>query len=130
MALDLSTLKLLRGAHYLGDGKACLLEAVAMFAGELKTDAPRCVSVVLRKFGIEINDAMPNDQRQRLIPFIPRMVGTADDGKDAARTFIAAIRDLVQDVERAAYGRKEFYLAGFLRELLTDIDEMELKEPA
>lgn len=67
----------------------CFLEAVALIAGEPHSDRPRCVSPMLGKLGRRLNDHLPDDLRQRLIPLIPRMVGTADDGLDEAREQLA-----------------------------------------
>jgi hypothetical protein len=87
-AADLPTLHLAKGAHGTPEEGVCLLEAVALFAGEPFTDEPSCVSLVLRGFGIALNDRWDDEQRQKLKPFIPRMVGT-DDGQDQARSYLA-----------------------------------------
>src|SRR6266496_2292423 len=86
--LDLSSIHLSRGAHNTRDQGVCLLEAVAFFAGKAHTDHPPCVSPVLGHFGRAWNDALDDSTRQRLVPFIPRMVGTASDGADEARAWI------------------------------------------
>ncbi|KIA72706.1 hypothetical protein ANMWB30_24740 [Arthrobacter sp. MWB30] len=67
----------------------CAMEAVAWLAGEGHTDAPECASRVLRTFTISLNDTWGDADRQRLVPFLPRMVGTANDGKDEARSYLA-----------------------------------------
>jgi len=84
-ALDLTTLHLEHGAHDNRRQGVCLLEAVAWFASREHTDRPPCVSPVLGQFGRSLNDWLPDEDRQALIPFIPRMPGTASDGLDAAR---------------------------------------------
>src|SRR6266511_4273928 len=86
--LDLSTIHLEKGAHETRDSGVCLLEAVAWFAGREHSDHPPCVSPVLGTFGRAWNDALDDTTRQRLIPYIPRMVGTAGDGADEARAWI------------------------------------------
>src|ERR1051326_2138144 len=78
--IDLKTLKLERGKHDdCGDGQGpvCLLEAVACYVGNLFSDHPETTSPVLAAFGRAINDAMPDDRRQELRQFIPRLVDTA-----------------------------------------------------
>jgi hypothetical protein len=81
------------GAHHepTADGpvKACLLEAVAYVAGEDWTTHPRCASRVLAALGRPLNDLLPNQTRQRLLPMVPRLVGTADDGLDRERGYLA-----------------------------------------
>jgi hypothetical protein len=85
----LDTVTLQSGGHETRDDGMCLLEAVAWFANEPHSDSPRCASPVLSDFGISINDSFPDDQRQKLVPFIPRIVGTRGDGKDEARGYLA-----------------------------------------
>jgi hypothetical protein len=82
-------LKLSRGGHKPTDNQACLLEAVAYVAGEPWSDQPACASPVLITYGQRLNDVLPDDLRQQLIPFIPRIVGTAGDGKDERRSYLA-----------------------------------------
>ncbi|MFC6233683.1 hypothetical protein ACFPZL_01105 [Leucobacter soli] len=67
----------------------CAMEVVAWLAGEGHTDAPECASPVLRRFTIRCNDNWDDNQRQKLAPYLPRMVGTANDGHDPARSFLA-----------------------------------------
>jgi len=86
--LDLSTIHLEKGAHETRDSGVCLLEAVAWFAGREHSDHPPCVSPVLGTFGRAWNDALDDTTRQRLIPYIPRMVGTAGDGADELRAWM------------------------------------------
>jgi hypothetical protein len=53
------------------------MEAVAYVAGEPWTDHPKCASPVIGAFLRSWNDAMNDDDRQMLLPLIPRLVGTA-----------------------------------------------------
>ena len=87
--LDLEAIELNGGSHDSPDEGHCLLEVVSMFAGEPFTDSPKCVSQVLRSFGISLNDRWSNKQRQKLKQFIPLLPGTADDGQDEARAYLA-----------------------------------------
>ena len=89
MTIDLDTVHLDQGAHGNPDDGHCLLEVVAMFVGQPFNDAPKCVSPVLRTFGIGLNDQWDDAQRQTLRPFIPRLPGTAGDGLDEARSYLA-----------------------------------------
>ena len=77
--LDLDHLTLAHGAHDSRAEGVCLLEAVAWFAGEPHSDRPTCVSPVLAAFGRTWNDRLDDAERQRLVPLIPRLVGTAGD---------------------------------------------------
>lgn len=89
MTLNLDTLTLGTGAHDNREDGVCLLEAVAWYAGKSHSDAPPCVSPVLRAFGTRLNDALPGDRQQTLKPLIPRLVGTTGDGQDKARSYMA-----------------------------------------
>jgi hypothetical protein len=71
----------------------CAMEWVAHLAGEPHTDAPRCVSPVLRSLFIALNDQLEDDERPRLRPYLARTIGTADDGHDYEREL--ACRNLV-----------------------------------
>ena len=83
--LDLDTLTLAHGVHKEREQGLCLMEAVAYFAGLPHSDHPKCSSPVLTEFGIRINDRMNEIERQRLKPFIPRLVGTNDPAKEQVR---------------------------------------------
>jgi hypothetical protein len=89
-ALDLSTLHLDDGSHLSFEDGHCLMEAAAYFAGEPHTDRPQCVSPYLRSFGITLNDRVSDEQRQDLVRFVPLVVGTAGDGLDDRRRWLAA----------------------------------------
>lgn len=84
----LAQIVLEKGAHDPGQDM-CLMEAVAYVLDLRWTDRPPCVSPVLGAFGRSINDALPSDIRQRLVPLIPLLPGTAQDGHDEARGYLA-----------------------------------------
>ena len=60
------------------DARLCIMTFVALLAGERHTDAPAAASPLIREFAITLNDGMPDDERQRLKPFAPSIVGTKD----------------------------------------------------
>jgi hypothetical protein len=81
----LEPLKLGRGSHAApsnGLVEACVMEAVAYVAGEPFSDHPVCASPILTSFLISWNDAMSDEDRQMLKPYIPRLVGTRTTKKD------------------------------------------------
>jgi len=80
---------LARGGHSAYSGHRCANEWVAYIAGEPHTAAPACVSPVLRRYTMTLNDRWDDAQRQTLAPYLPRMLGTGGDGLDAAREEIA-----------------------------------------
>ena len=84
------TITLAKGSHASFEQGACLLEGVSYVAGESFTDSPQCASKILGAFGRSLNDVLPDEKRQRLVPLVPLIVGTAGDGFDQERGLMAA----------------------------------------
>lgn len=55
----------------------CFMQAVAWLEGEEHTDKPACADRNVGNFMIWLNDASNDEQRQLLIPLLPRVAGTA-----------------------------------------------------
>jgi hypothetical protein len=70
------------------DGR-CAMEWVSYLAGEAHTDQPACVSSVLRAMCIALNDGLEHGPRQQLRPYLTRTIGTAGDGLDTQRGWMA-----------------------------------------
>ena len=85
----LEGLRLASGGHSSPTAGLCLMEAVAYVRGIPHTDHPACVSPVLGAMGRSLNDTLPSDIRQKLIPLIPDLPGTVDDGHDEERGYLA-----------------------------------------
>jgi hypothetical protein len=81
--------RLTEGAHQNFERGACLLELASYLSGRGFTDHPQCVSPVLGAFGRSFNDMLPDEPRQRLIPYAARMLDTAGDGADERRSWMA-----------------------------------------
>jgi len=77
------------GTHANPEDGRCAMEWVSYLAGEPHGDQPSCVSPVLRAFCIALNDGLDDVPRQRLRPYLTRTIGTADDGFDDARAWLA-----------------------------------------
>ncbi len=91
MTIDLATVRLDRGVHTSRDGPLGVMEAVAWFAGEPHTSHPETVSPVISAFCQLINDRVGDEERQRLVGYIPRLVGTkAAHGVELRRTMAIA----------------------------------------
>ena len=71
------------------DEGMCAMEAAAWLAGEEHSYRSKYVSVVLREPLVKLNDGLDDAWRQKLLPFVPRILGTMDDGKDEARRWLA-----------------------------------------
>ena len=88
---------LAKGSHP-GDpcenAERCLFEWYNWLTRHQHTDdRPPGVSPVLHRFGMSLNDALPDDTRQQLVRYLPngvdRLGGTEGDGKDEVRGYLA-----------------------------------------
>jgi len=89
----LARIRLSTGSHPAPTGpddEMCIMEALAYVRGIPHTDHPACVSTYLGAFGRTLNDRLPDDARQQLVRLIPLLPGTAEDGLDERRRWIAA----------------------------------------
>jgi hypothetical protein len=77
------------GTHAAPDEGRCAMEWVSYLAGEPHSDQPACVSTVLRAYCTALNDSLEDGPRQRLRLYLARTIGTADDGLDEARSWMA-----------------------------------------
>lgn len=67
------------GAHNEGDGKACVMEFVSVLAGEQWSDKPNCTLLPIAYVAQRVNDVLSDENRNRLLPLIPRLIGTNPD---------------------------------------------------
>jgi hypothetical protein len=77
------------GTHATAQDGRCAMEWVSHLAGEPHSDMPACVSPVLRAFCVALNDGLADGPRQRLRPYLARTIGTAGDGLDPDRAWLA-----------------------------------------
>jgi hypothetical protein len=95
------------GPHKVGDGKACVMEYVALLAGEKWTASPSCTHPALARMAQVVNDRLPDAERYRLVPLIGRLFGTGDERGDRKLSVQLAIwcaepvLDLVRIEDRA-----------------------------
>jgi hypothetical protein len=82
-------LRLSPGSHDSPREGVCVVELASLLAGEKFSDRPRCVCDVVAGFMRSLNDRLAHADRQRLIPYASRALGT-NDGPAATR----ARRDL------------------------------------
>ncbi len=68
------------------------MEWVAELTGDAHTDRPDAVSPVVAEYVRHLNDVLAHEPRQRLRPYLSRMIGTADDGLDERRAWSCATR--------------------------------------
>jgi hypothetical protein len=77
------------GTHPNPEDGRCAMEWVAHLAGERHSDQPDCVSPVVRALCVALNDGLDCAERQRLRPYLTRTIGTAADGLDESRAWMA-----------------------------------------
>jgi hypothetical protein len=68
------------GRHPDPTAGGCFMEYASLLAGERWTDHPRCTHPALAQLARLVNDAIPADARQTLVPLIPDVVGVV--GRD------------------------------------------------
>ena len=88
----------------------CAMELVSWLMMERFSDNPACVSWVCREVFQILNDGMPQKARNRLLPYLPRIVGTSSDKNDDKREDFLIwflIRDVIpENMKKFAYSRK------------------------
>src|SRR3954463_10897896 len=68
------------GKHRTPRKGACFMEMASYLAGERWSDQPRCTHPLLAELAREVNDHVADDNRQRLVPLVPSVIGmTSDD---------------------------------------------------
>ena len=96
--MDLSIVRFGTGSHSAspdptGDRDMCIMEAVSCMACEPWSDSPACASPVISAFLRAWNDALSDDDRDRLLPaavWVPRLVGSrGDDATEERRSYLA-----------------------------------------
>ena len=65
------------GAHTDPSKGGCFMEMASFLAGEAWSDHPACTHPAIAAAARSVNDRLGDADRQRLVPLIPRVVGTA-----------------------------------------------------
>src|SRR5262245_59049191 len=81
----LETLVIAKGSHGSKEAGGCVMEWTSYLAGEPWSDHPRCVSPVIAAFLRRWNDDLGDADRQRLKPYIVRVIGTNTGPEDDER---------------------------------------------
>ena len=76
---------LLRGHSNNPSQGACAMDAVNWLVHGQHGDAPACACPAIRHFVTRGNDAMPDDARQRLLPYLHRIAGSLSPEHEGAR---------------------------------------------
>lgn len=91
---QLGVFRLTKGKHSAPQEGVCAMEAVAWLAGEPHSDRPQCTCPIISGYVRFLNDHMEDDQRTRLIAYLPRLIGCRDETCEPARAAIAVRRTL------------------------------------
>ncbi|KAA1399936.1 hypothetical protein [Aeromicrobium ginsengisoli] len=70
------------GSHDADHGEACVMEYVALLAGEAWSDRPECTHPMLAHEARTTNDLLRDGDRPRLVPLIGRLFGTTEDSAE------------------------------------------------
>ena len=81
----LTAFELQGGSHESADEGLCAMEAVAWLEGVKHSDSPSCTCPVIAAFVRSINDRMPDSDRQKLVAYLPRLVGTVSPEHEQER---------------------------------------------
>jgi hypothetical protein len=82
-----------RGKHRNARKGACFMEFAAYLAGERWSDHPSCTHPLLSELARQVNDCTSDEQRSRLVPLIPSVIGlTSDDVLVDVRVALLAAR--------------------------------------
>jgi hypothetical protein len=76
---DLPTVRLEPGSHRSPEDGVCVVELASMVAGEPFSDRPDCVCEVIAAYLRAWNDRAGYFQRQRLLPYTTRVIGSCAD---------------------------------------------------
>jgi hypothetical protein len=74
--LDLESVRLMPGSHSSPREGLCAVELASLLGGESLSDRPRCVCRVIAAYMRSLNDRLAHADRQRLVPYAERSVGS------------------------------------------------------
>lgn len=73
------------GKHDTAAVGLCAMEMVAFMERLPHSDSPACTCPVIAAYVRSLNDRLPDLQRPRLLPYLPRLVGTVSPAHELAR---------------------------------------------
>lgn len=125
------------GSHNAGAGEACVMEYVSILAGESFSDHPSCTDPVLSAVARSVNDWMSDESRQKLVPLIGRLFGTASRGSNDVGIQVAEFintyvhKEIEDDAPKSKDDRLYDYMVAVLDEFdrvtgFTDTESTEL----
>jgi hypothetical protein len=97
--LNIKPIKLLSGTHCdtARTGQGCFMNVIAYLNGDSQiTDNSPCVCVTIRPIVIFLNDFADDNQRQKLLPFVLRAMGTNTNDREVIKTRVAALVEFAE----------------------------------
>ena len=101
---------------------ACAMAAISWLVHGKHSDAPECACPIITAYVIPANDKMPDDVRQRLLPYLHRISGSRSEAHQAARARIFQLSALRIFAPRALDAAGLHEHAERLRSLPSDVD--------
>jgi hypothetical protein len=102
-----------RGKHRRPRRGACFMELASYMAGEQWSDHPACTHPALATLARDVNDFTSDDQRTRLAPLVPSVIGLT--GTDPLIEVRIAMRAASMALPIAAEHRQRVLAVGILR---------------
>jgi len=109
---------------------ACAMDAVNWLVHGKHGDAPECACPLIARFVIGGNDAMPDDVRQRLLTYLPRIAGSRSEEHEAARLRVLVLSAVRVFASRALGAAGLTEPAAHLRTLPDDASYSGLRDAA
>ena len=103
--INIEPIKLLKRSHpNTGEtGQGCFMNVIAYLNGESQiTDDSPCVCPTIRPIAIFLNDFANDEQRQRLLPYVLRAMGTRANDVDVVQNRLTAIVEYAEFSARLA----------------------------
>jgi hypothetical protein len=83
--LDIKLPPLQAGSHETAQAGLCAMEMVAYIERLPHSDAPACTCPIIAAYVRGLNDLLPNSERNRLLPYLPRLVDTVSPPHERER---------------------------------------------
>lgn len=117
---QLAVFRLRKGSHSTPEIGLCAMEAVAWLEGLTHDDHPPCTCPVIAGFVRSANDILDDVERQQLVPYLPRLVGTVSPTHEQERAQYLAWQALTVHTPLALKAAGLHYEAHVLQQLPSD----------
>lgn len=115
-------ISLLSGSHpdTAQTGSGCFMNVIAYLNGEPQiTDRSPCVCLSIRSVAIWLNDFLQDGERNRLLPYVQRAMGTATDDDQVRLHRLEILVTLISDLVAVSDSKRSARIALLTREALS-----------